>query len=349
MRCYGARLADLVYKPSSSKSFSLFIKCAKPDLRLQYHLAGTSLKMTEVSFALNGQKLATGMPYRPIRGHDKSYKKRMLEDLLERIIVNSSRQFANIFGTNAHYLPAARSGVLQARKIVSSQLLRLSPLLGIEPIQIPKLPGGGVDFIASINDLDKTDRGDFYKLAPLLEKALSPGRIELVVDKYGTSDIYYRLPTVGKLSLHRTSSMVSELAPFILFLRHLYRKKDILIIEEPESHLHPANQRILAKYLVRLARGGLKIIVTTHSDYFLQQISNLVALSTKSSNRINRLRYTAEDLISPENVGVYLFKHLKREYATEVSAVEVGENGIAHDEFDQVAEELYDESAEARL
>ena len=44
------------------------------------------------------------------------------------------------------------------------------------------------------------------------------------------------------LPLMNTSSMVSELAPVVLYLRHIVQPGDVLIIEEPESHLHPAMQ-----------------------------------------------------------------------------------------------------------
>ena len=51
------------------------------------------------------------------------------------------------------------------------------------------------------------------------------------------------------------------------FLRHAARKNQLLIIDEPEGHLDTANQVLLARLAARLAQNGLKILVTTHSDY----------------------------------------------------------------------------------
>ncbi len=43
----------------------------------------------------------------------------------------------------------------------------------------------------------------------------------------------------------------------------------ILIIDEPEAHLHPLAQKWLAKTLFGMAKDGLQIVITTHSPYFI--------------------------------------------------------------------------------
>ncbi|MDZ7717027.1 MAG: AAA family ATPase [Balneolaceae bacterium] len=65
----------------------------------------------------------------------------------------------------------------------------------------------------------------------------------------------------------------------IIFFAHAYSKSliggdIILIIEEPESHLHPLAQQWLANTINKMASDGLQIILTTHSPYFV----NLEAL-----------------------------------------------------------------------
>jgi len=58
-----------------------------------------------------------------------------------------------------------------------------------------------------------------------------------------------------------------------LALAHAYAKAFygnlILIVEEPEAHLHPLAQRWLAQHMRALAKGGLQIVITTHSPAFL--------------------------------------------------------------------------------
>ena len=50
------------------------------------------------------------------------------------------------------------------------------------------------------------------------------------------------------------------------------KKGDLLIIENPESHLHPAGQTIVAKLFSIAASEGVQIIVETHSDHFLNGV-----------------------------------------------------------------------------
>ena len=70
--------------------------------------------------------------------------------------------------------------------------------------------------------------------------------------------------------------MVSELAPLVsCFFVSSIKPGDTLIIEEPEAHLHPGAQADIAVVLARLVRAGVKVIITTHSDWLLEEIGNL--------------------------------------------------------------------------
>ena len=102
--------------------------------------------------------------------------------------------------------------------------------------------------------------------------------------------------------------MVSELAPIILFIRHLTRPgNSLLIVEEPESHLHPAAQRPLARAFARLLGQEVGLLLTTHSDYFIQQLSHLMQLGALSPQQRGRLGYADDDVIPVSAVGAYLF------------------------------------------
>ena len=75
-----------------------------------------------------------------------------------------------------------------------------------------------------------------------------------------------------------------------------------MIIEEPEAHLHPAAQRQMAEIVVDLINAGVRVMVTTHSDYFLEQLSNHVRLSKiAEADRKNK------PALSEKDIAAYVF------------------------------------------
>ena len=65
------------------------------------------------------------------------------------------------------------------------------------------------------------------------------------------------------------------------------KERDVLILDEPEIHLHPEWQLYYAELVVLLEKYfHLTIIVTTHSPYFLEAIE-VFAAKHKTSNKVN--------------------------------------------------------------
>ena len=106
--------------------------------------------------------------------------------------------------------------------------------------------------------------------------------------------------------LNSSSSMVSELAPVVLYLRHVVGPGEVLIIEEPESHLHPAMQVEFIRLLAAAVRSGIRVMLTTHSEWVLEELANLVRLSDLPESQRDRVGGTDAGL-TPEEVGVWLF------------------------------------------
>ncbi|OKZ80092.1 MAG: hypothetical protein BHW07_03835 [Clostridium sp. CAG_433_25_7] len=50
----------------------------------------------------------------------------------------------------------------------------------------------------------------------------------------------------------------------------------LALLDEPEMNLHPENQRKIARVLAMLANYGIKIVITTHSDFITRELSLLV-------------------------------------------------------------------------
>ena len=124
----------------------------------------------------------------------------------------------------------------------------------------------------------------------------------------GYPDFSYR-PVDRKemIPLMQASSMVSELAPVVLYLRHVVQPGDVLIIEEPESHLHPGMQAEFTRQLAAAVRAGGRVMLTTHSDYVLEELANLVRMSDLPEEQRADLK-GADAALSSDEVGVWLFE-----------------------------------------
>mgnify|MGYP003305228503 CR=1 FL=1 len=83
---------------------------------------------------------------------------------------------------------------------------------------------------------------------------------------------------------------VSYVLPVIVALLKA-RKGDLVILENPEAHLHPRGQRRIGELVALAAANGVQIIMETHSDHIL----NGIRLAVKQGN------------ILPEQINVNYF------------------------------------------
>jgi len=191
-------------------------------------------------------------------------------------------------------------------------------------------------------EMDGTWSGDFEEAAATLESELLEGSLRLSGDAQAYPEVVYR-SSQGEFPLGRTSSMISELAPVVLYLRHVLHRGDLLIVEEPEAHLRPGGQALLARHLVRLVNAGLNVTMTTHSKFFLQQLNNAIIASGVTKKRFEGAGLSPADTIAPSKVAAYLFKPSERGTEVESLAVDTSQ-GIPESSFGEVAEYLYNQN-----
>ena len=253
------------------------------------------------------------------------------------------------------YLPAARSGIAQGHKVLAASLVRQSRRIGLEPVNIPTLPGITTEFLSHLVALDKRlgrqpRPGDLEGAINFIENEVLQGRIDLDdSDALPYPEIVYEQtvtePSLGTFTLDHTSSMVSELAPLILFLKYLLTDADLLILEEPESHLHPGAQRQMARGIARLVNAGIRVIITTHSDMFVAQINNLLRLSHASSRWIREHNFQPQDCLRQDQIGAFLFRYDQTRGGSVINPLEIDpETGIDEEEFVREIELVYDEA-----
>ena len=251
----------------------------------------------------------------------------------------------------AYYLPAGRTGIMHARQvIVSSMIDRLSQAGFVPQIPVPLVSGVVSDFLGQLNDINETSLSHSSPRANISERFennLLQGAIISEESGGGYPEFYYR-PKGWKLKLPllRSSSMVSELAPVILYLRHVVHSGDVLIIEEPEAHLHPAMQVEFIRLLAAAVKSGVRVILTTHSEWVLEELANLVRLSDLPESRREGVGDATDVALARDEVGVWLFRHKEASEGSEVKEIELDiDSGGFPTEYDDVAMGTYNKWA----
>lgn len=112
-----------------------------------------------------------------------------------------------------------------------------------------------------------------------------------------------------KLSIDESSSAVRSLLDIGFYLRHEAQKGDLLMVDEPELNLHPENQRRVARLFARLVNLGIKVFITTHSDYIVKELNTLLMLNHDKPH-LKRIQeeegYKTEELVSADQIKVYI-------------------------------------------
>ena len=272
---------------------------------------------------------------------------------MESLVGDLFRSLLGPLGGAAYYLPADRTGVMHSHKVVVGALLQGAASAGLRPpTNIPMLSGVLADFLEQLIAVSGPRRGVArgrkrdVELASALENNVLQGAIRVDTGDAGYPTFAYRPKNWQRdLPLMRSSSMVSELAPVVLYLRHLVQPGDVLIIEEPEAHLHPAMQAALARELARLVRAGVRVVMTTHSEWLLEQVGNLVRLSSLTADKQAEIG-GADVALSPKDVGAWFFKPMGRPKGSIVEEVNLDpETGLFPTDYEAVSETLYNESA----
>jgi predicted ATPase len=105
--------------------------------------------------------------------------------------------------------------------------------------------------------------------------------------------------------------MTKELISLVLYLRYLAQPNDLIVVDEPEMHLHPAAQIEIIEFLAMLVNEGLNVLITTHSPYIIDHLSNLIEAKKHPDPDAIKEYFYLEDaraFLAQEQVSVQLFE-----------------------------------------
>ena len=272
---------------------------------------------------------------------------RLLTLMAEYLALDVCKPFAQ----SAYYLPADRTGIMHAHKAVVSAVLGNAVMAGIRQVRnMPLLSGIIADFLEKLITIDdpslrrrNTDwHKDILEICEEIENDILNGSVK--TERSETTNYpqfsYRRSGWPETLPLNNASSMVSELAPVLLYLRHQVSPGDVLIIEEPESHLHPSIQVQFTRQLAAMVNAGIRIIITTHSEWVLEELANLVRLSSLPRSDRDKIP-GGEVALHPDKVGAWLFQQGSLPSGSTVSQIDLDESGLYPTGYDDVATALH--------
>ena len=247
----------------------------------------------------------------------------------------------------AYYLPADRTGVMHAHNVVVSALIASAPTAGLRPVtSTPTLSGVLADFLEQLIEIDRAGalfRKPKRDLSRNIEAILLGGSVDIERSAHiGYPSFVYR-PHGWKdnLALGNASSMVSELAPVVLYLRHMIEPGNVLIIEEPESHLHPGMQVAFTRQIAALIKAGIRVIITTHSEWLLEELANIV-----SRSKLSKAERGKDPVLRSDQVGVWMFDPKKRPRGSIIREIRLDDSGMYPSGYDEVARALHNEWAD---
>ena len=154
-----------------------------------------------------------------------------------------------------------------------------------------------------------------------------------------TGENYIYITHDDTMPVSAAASSVREIAPLQIMITKRDVSKASILIEEPEAHLHPLKQYMMADIIATLALGGANMQITTHSDYFLRRINDLLRLNLLKSKKSEEeyKKFCQDNSIIPDltlDSSILSAYFLERNYDGFVSVkLQDSKSGIPFDTF----------------
>ena len=278
-----------------------------------------------------------------VQDSDSTEKKEFRQSRLINLVLRTIYR-QHIGANGSVYIPAGRIGLLDSINILAPAMIKnYSERMSFEGGSGQRFPRTLSDFLRAISNVHKQNiklrSESVVESAARIEKNILKGKVVVRPNEVDMPYFYFQ-PHDQKevIPLRMASSIVTQLTPLVLFMRYVVNKGDVIILEEPEAHLHPKKQTLLVNELALLVKEGFKVVITTHSEWITDSIRNTIMADGKNGQA--KLR--------SKDVGVWHFDQENSKVGTKIKRKKWQKEFGGYDTgFEDVATDLHNNWAKA--
>lgn len=182
-----------------------------------------------------------------------------------------------------------------------------------------------------LNQLTKNEADkDYIGIAEEIEKDILQGAIN--VNAEGEVEFLPESNNGKKVPVHLSASFIKTISSIVFFLKHIATKGDMLLIDEPEMNLHPTMQIAFARILAKISNSGIKIWMSTHSDYIISELNNMClvgALNKKGLNdKTKKWGYFGNYFLDKDKMQALYLNGAKYKTQVKIENLEIKDYGV---------------------
>lgn len=205
--------------------------------------------------------------------HEETELNRFFDDPFETIFIPAGRNLITLLSAQLNYIfTSLESSQLRNIDYITKKYTEL--ILKVKPMF-----SHGIDGIINEAKNDPIRERKYYKNRPSITLLLEAASKVLGGNYYYTDNeerLYLMDGKYVKINLASSGQQEVIWVFNLLFYYLIEDKRVFLILEEPESHLYPSSQEIMAQALSLILDSGNSVLVTTHSPYILGTFNYLL-------------------------------------------------------------------------
>lgn len=163
---------------------------------------------------------------------------------------------------------------------------------------------------------------------------------------FGQNGLELKLETGQVIPIEAAASSIKELAPILMWMKaSTSMMYDSICIEEPEAHCHPMMQSQLGDLLVACINKGVLMQITTHSDYLLKRLNELLRLDDlkkenpeKFEKYCDKYQHSRSLTLNREKIKAYYFHYSPKDKCVKID-LQDHSDGIPFDSFSKIMDE----------